>query len=432
MVMTPINRDDAMNVVCEKCGHVFPLSRALEARFRESVDVRVSTELAQASERIRADERRRTTAERDLVVADLRRERDEALAGRKEAERAELEMRSRERAVEQHEKNVKRDVARHRQEVKAEAAAELQADHEAEMRELQQLNERLRADLAKASRRAIPGSPLERGFIHQDVIGEEFRRSFPTDHIEVTPRGQAGADVRQYVGGRIGGSAGLLLTEVKWAQRWDSTWMPKLRTNLRASGAKVGLLISVAPPPEGPGVRPIGDSLWYADHETAEMAIVMLRESILALAHRDAVHARHADTHGQVYEYLTSDAGGIDDLRQFIEGLAGDAKSLRDEQTAMGRTWKLREEGLRKCSVAMGRFVAGLEAAGAVLPNDLRFRLPGCDGQGQAPAVGAAETPALEMRSGVAHRTCRGCGKALEAPSRRGRPPVLCSDCRAA
>jgi hypothetical protein len=65
------------------------------------------------------------------------------------------------------------------------------------------------------------------------------------DTIEEVKKGQRGGDVLQHVVTRTGQAAGTILWEMKRAKDWQSPWTGKLKEDMRAIGAAVGVLVTM-------------------------------------------------------------------------------------------------------------------------------------------------------------------------------------------
>src|ERR1700722_15903216 len=117
--------------------------------------------------------------------------------------------------------------------------------------------------LAAAQRKMEQGSQQLQGEVLELAIEEGLRRAFPLDTIEEVKKGQRGGDVLQHVTTRTGQAAGTILWETKRAKDWSPQWIAKLKEDMRACGAAVGILVTTpgALPKEWP------ESAYFALHE---------------------------------------------------------------------------------------------------------------------------------------------------------------------
>ena len=99
--------------------------------------------------------------------------------------------------------------------------------------------------LAAAQRKMEQGSQQLQGEVLELAIEEGLRRVFPLDTIEEVKKGQRGGDVLQHVTTRGGQTAGTILWETKRAKDWSVQWIPKLKEDMRACGAAVGILVTM-------------------------------------------------------------------------------------------------------------------------------------------------------------------------------------------
>ncbi|HTV10348.1 MAG TPA: DUF2130 domain-containing protein [Acidimicrobiales bacterium] len=100
------------------------------------------------------------------------------------------------------------------------------------------------------------------------MFGEWLKKRFPTDLVQVTRRGQSGADVRQTVRSPANLPLGMILWEVKWTAAWSNDWLDKLRADQQRDGAQIGVIASAALPR---GADPVSrmEGVWVCDlHHT--------------------------------------------------------------------------------------------------------------------------------------------------------------------
>jgi hypothetical protein len=425
-------------VQCPHCGGTFPLGEALAHRFQESAEAAFRQDLADAEGRIRAEERERLKQRPDLERDDLRRQLLETRRSLKESQAAELELRSRERTVEQREQAFELEVARSRRQLKAEVEKEHEADHQVRIRELEAQVKAMGTHLKEAARKADGGSPQSRGLIRQGMLGEALSEACPDDEVEVIAHGKAGADVRHIVCSRIGVEAARLLWESKVTARWSNRWLVKLKADRARERADLAILVTAAPPPEGPGLHLKGD-IWVVDPDTAAHVIHLFRQLVLTLAQQAARATRSVDAASQVYDWLGSPRCA-ELLERVMASLAAERTALEQERAGMTRHWASRQQAMDSGVEAVALFVAGLQGAGALLDGTL-MPLPGTNAGGsvlsarmRALGRGPTNPPALPAAPGntptTVKLTCRACENRFEAPARRGRRPVLCPDCR--
>src|SRR3984957_1362715 len=164
--------------------------------------------------------------------------------------------------------------------------------------------------LAAAQRKMEQGSQQLQGEILELAIEEGLRRAFPLDIIEEVKKGQRGGDVLQHVVTRTGQTAGTILWETKRAKDWSLQWIPKLKEDMRACGAAVGILVTM------PGAVPrewdaaayfaLHEEVWVTQPSCVIGIAECLRTGLIDLHRQRAVSAGKGEKMKALYDYLTS------------------------------------------------------------------------------------------------------------------------------
>jgi hypothetical protein len=219
-----------------------------------------------------------------------------------------------------------------------------------EKAELQKKIDDMAGKLAEAQARASQGSQQLQGEIFELAIEEGLRRAFPLDTIAEVKKGQRGGDVLQHVVTRSGQSAGSILWEVKRAKDWSQQWLPKLREDVRASGAAVGILVTL------PGVVPRDwpsealfapcEDVWVTQTITAFGLAEALRCALLDQHRQRAVSAGKGEKMEAVYDYLTSPQFA-QKLRAVYETFRKLREELESERNVTLQRWARRERQLQ-------------------------------------------------------------------------------------
>jgi hypothetical protein len=395
-------------VTCPNCGQRFPLADAVaeqlashvlagrEPALREQIgqEIRARHERDIQGLRDRLGEQElamRTDSEeiRKLRAAEveLRRERRK-LADDRDALRAEQERMRDEIRVQE------RDEAERRTQQRFEADQRQKDEaHAVAVRELEDKLKRMNAQLDEARRKGVTGSRQEEGFTRQDLFAEELRQRFPGDGITVTPRGMAGADVRQEV--RMNGhDCGVILWECKRAASWSGTWIGKLAEDVSGAGASLGVIVS-AELPAGMDDAGLVDGIWVTAYQHAAALAAGLREAIMTAWRHRLASAGRDDASARVYDYVAT--GGFADRYAAGErALDEQLEILRKEKRYYAQAWAHREEQIEKARASFSGMVADLIRAGAELPSAALAALPAAD----LAMLGPSRTPALPAAPG--------------------------------
>jgi hypothetical protein len=218
-----------------------------------------------------------------------------------------------------------------------------------EKAELQKKLDDAGAQLADAKRRIEQGSQQTQGEVLELAIEESIRRAFPLDTIEEVKKGQRGGDVLQHVITRTGQAAGTILWETKRAKDWSVQWIPKLKEDMRAAGAAVGILVTMpgALPKEWPGSAyfALHEDIWVTQASCAVGVAEALRVGLIDLHRQRAVSAGKGEKMEAMYDYLTSPQFAHK-LKAVYETFKKMKEEFESEKNVTTQRWARREKQL--------------------------------------------------------------------------------------
>lgn len=181
---------------------------------------------------------------------------------------------------------------------------------ELEKAELQKRLTDMNQQLVEAQRKGTQGSQQLQGEVLELSLQAHLEGAFPFDVIEEVRKGARGGDVVQRVMTRSGQPAGIVLWETKRAKDWSPQWAVKLKEDLRACGADLGILVSIgtALPREWQEGQQFGlhEDVWVSSWTTALQLATVLRAGLLDLHKQRLVSAGKGEKMEAVYDYLTS------------------------------------------------------------------------------------------------------------------------------
>jgi hypothetical protein len=181
---------------------------------------------------------------------------------------------------------------------------------EFEKADLQKRLDDVNSQLAEAQRKSHQSSQQLQGEVLELTLEAGLERAFPLDTIEEVKKGARGGDVVHRVMTRSGQSAGILLWEAKRAKDWSAQWVTKLKEDMRACGADVGVLVitGTAVPKDWDAVQLFGlhEDVWITSWTTALQLAAVLRAGLLDLHKQRLVSAGKGEKMEAVYDYLTS------------------------------------------------------------------------------------------------------------------------------
>jgi len=218
-----------------------------------------------------------------------------------------------------------------------------------EKAELQKKLDDAGEQLAAAQRKMEQGSQQLQGEVLELAIEENIRRAFPLDNIEEVKKGQRGGDMLQQVMTRTGQAAGTILWETKRAKDWGPQWIPKLKEDMRACNAAVGILVTM--PGALPRDWPAGahfalyEDIWVTQPTTAVGVAEAIRSGLIDLQRQRVLSAGKGEKAEAMYDYVTSPQFA-QKLRAVGEAFQLMRKELESEMTVTKQRWARREKQL--------------------------------------------------------------------------------------
>jgi len=168
--------------------------------------------------------------------------------------------------------------------------------------------------------------------------------------IEEVRKGARGGDVIQRVMTRSGQSAGVLLWEAKRAKDWSPQWVAKLKEDMRAAGADVGILVSVGscfPKEWEQGMLfDLHEDVWITSWTTAVQLATVLRTGLLEVHKQRVASTGKGEKMEAVYDYLTSSQFS-NKLKAVYGSFHRMRQELESEKSQTMQRWARREKQLQ-------------------------------------------------------------------------------------
>jgi len=309
--------------------------RGLETRVAEAAQKRVESLVA--NERALFESR---LAEKECQLADIR-ARELQLLKDKHA----LQDRASELDIE-----IARKLDATRVELESRIRAQERERNELESAELRKRLTDMQEQLAEAQRKGAQGSQQLQGEVLELTLQEDLEAAFALDAIEEVRKGARGGDVIQRVMTRSGQLAGVLLWEAKRAKDWSPQWVTKLKDDMRAAGADVGILVSVGPcyPKdwEEGTLFDLHQDVWVTSWATAVQLATVLRSGLLEVHKQRLASAGKGEKMEAVYDYLTSSQFS-NKLKAVYGAFHRIRQELEAEKSQTLQRWARREKQLQ-------------------------------------------------------------------------------------
>jgi hypothetical protein len=208
----------------------------------------------------------------------------------------------------------------------------------------------MQEQVAEAQRKGAQGSQQLQGEVLELTLQGDLEAAFALDSIEEVRKGARGGDVIQRVMTRAGQLAGVLLWEAKRAKDWSPQWVTKLKEDMRAAGADVGILVSVGPcyPKdwEKGMLFDLHEEIWVTSWSTAVQLATVLRSGLLEVHKQRVASAGKGEKMEAVYDYLTSSQFS-NKLKAVYGAFHRMRQELEAEKSQTLQRWARREKQLQ-------------------------------------------------------------------------------------
>jgi hypothetical protein len=244
--------------------------------------------------------------------------------------------------------------------IREEAAKRAAEDFNTKIREQEETINRLREQLTTAKQVAEQGSQQLQGEILELDVEQSLRLAFPFDTVEEVKKGERGSDIRQVVNEQFYQNCGLILWECKNAKTYQTGWLSKLKDELAAEKAAIGVIVFSPTDGGGEDYKQLADNIWLVKPRYTVMLASLLREVLVRVfvANRNA---EGKDVKVElIYNYLTGgEFGGR--IRYILESYDEMAKQLDTEKKQAQKRWAAQEKIIQKVTNSLYGMSGDLE-----------------------------------------------------------------------
>jgi len=195
-------------------------------------------------------------------------------------------------------------------------------------------------------RKQEQGSVQLQGEVQELAIEEWLMSNFPLDTISEIKKGDRGADCIQIVHTRTTQNCGTIYYESKRTKNFEPKWLEKLRDDIRAKSANIGVLVTDAFPK---GMERMGmvEGIWVCSFEEFKGLCFVLRETVVQLSLVAASQENKGEKTLMLYDFLTSNEFRLQ-VEAIVEGFTQMQADLISEKRSIMGHWKKREKQIEK------------------------------------------------------------------------------------
>jgi hypothetical protein len=231
--------------------------------------------------------------------------------------------------------------------------------YEKHNREQEHKYQSLQKQLEEAHRKINQGSMEVQGEVHEDFIKEKLQKLFPFDNIIDVKKGTKGADLIQIIRNQFGHECGKILFEGKNTKAWANDWVVKLKQDMLAANADVGIIVTQALPSD---VKNIGnkDGIWICTIKELEGVAAMLRHGVLNVYTAKSSQENKGDKMTLLYNYLNSN-----EFRQkwdsIREGFSKMKETINKQREFLARTFAEQDQIANNILINANTFLGDIQ-----------------------------------------------------------------------
>ncbi len=362
--------ENQMEALDKEKLHLDDERKAMNSRIAESVALRLKQEKELLEANLRKTIADEESEKFDLLQKELG-EKSEKLKEFNKA-KAEIEMLRREKdeIKEALEAQMQRSLNEKLQEERERIRKAEQEKNELVIRELQKKLEDQKNLTEEMKRKQEQGSMQLQGEVQELAIEEWLATNFPLDTISEIKKGALGADCIQIVNTHSRVNCGSIYYESKRAKNFSPEWIEKFKSDMRAKGINVGILVTQAYPK---GMERMGlvDGVWVSSFEEFKGLSAVIRESVIRISEVSASQENKGDKMVMLYDFLTSPEFKSQ-IEAIVEGFTAMKADLESEKRAMMKIWSAREKQIDKVITNTTSMYGSIKGIGGMAIGTIR------------------------------------------------------------
>lgn len=184
--------------------------------------------------------------------------------------------------------------------------------YEFQLAEKEKQIEAVKKSAREAVQKANQGSMQIQGEVQEAAIEKWLLNNFPLDNIHEVKKGAMGADCLHVINEYDMQNCGTIYYESKNTKNFNIDWITKLKKDMQAKNADVGVLVTKTYPKDVTRMKVI-DGIYICSFEEFKGLCAVLRNTIIELHKHKVVNDNVHDKKELLYNFLSS--------KQFIAGL---------------------------------------------------------------------------------------------------------------
>ncbi|MBE2189016.1 MAG: DUF2130 domain-containing protein [Candidatus Kapabacteria bacterium] len=272
-----------------------------------------------------------------------------------------------------HDLELERKLLEQQQQIRIEMEAGMSQRYELQMRELKKQIDDQKKLADEMRRKAEQGSMQMQGEVQELILEEFLAVKYPYDIISEVLKGKSGADIIQTVRNPLNAECGKIAYESKRTVSFNKEWIAKLKDDMIAIKADIGVLVTQTMPQ---GVKSFSniDGVWVCSFGEFESVVAVLREMLISVNQVKLQEANKSDAKEMIYNYLTSN-----EFNQRVTQIVDTFNKIRDginkERTQMTKIWAMREKQIESIVLGMSEMFGSIKGYGLQAIEETDFMM---------------------------------------------------------
>jgi hypothetical protein len=216
----------------------------------------------------------------------------------------------------------------------------------------------MKKNLENAQRQASQGSQQVQGEAQELIIKDWLASQFPVDNIEGIKKGAKGGDCLQHIIDN-NNTCGTIYYESKKTQAWQKGWVEKLKKDMLAKGADIGVIVTKTMPKELDRMGNL-EGIVVCPVDEWKILPFFLRQQLIEVYTVRRAGENKSDKMSMLYNYLTGNEFKMQ-IEAIVSGFKQMQKDLDSEKTSMNRIWSQRAKQIDKVITSTSSMYGSLQ-----------------------------------------------------------------------
>jgi len=367
-------------IKCPNCGHQFELNESLKNEVEKELRGKMvdwqkkKEEEFEKQKNILLNEALKKAGEETAVkMRSLEEEAKIKTLQLQDLQKKELDLMRDKNALEEKQKNLEVEIEKRflekRKEIEESAIKREQELFDLKTKEYKLQMEQQQKLIEELKRKSEQGSMQLQGESQEILLEEILHNNFPFDLIEEVGKGVEGADCIQTVRNSSGVICGKIIYESKRTKGWSNSWVDKLKTDKRNTGADVAILVTQTFPKD---MDRFGekDGIWICNFSEVGSVSHLLRNGIIKIQEIQKAQEGKGDKMQMLYDYLTGNEFR-GQMEAIVEGFMAMKQGIMKERIQMEKIWKEREKQLEKVLISTSGMYGSVKGIAGASVGDI-------------------------------------------------------------